>query len=159
MNESFEQTYGLSFEESLLLNNSNLEKKHSCEDRRQIKKQHFREAVEKIESDYEYTLVDRVYGGRNSLRKHDNGRMKQFFETVPAATKRTFEEKDKIEKGLKKPKNHVGNFSSYQIETTSASKTKMVAPLQNVAKLRKVSQSQEEFVDKKNVCVLVLAFQ
>ena len=45
--------------------------------------------------------------------------MKQFSETVPAATKRTFEEKDKIEKGLKKPKNHVGNFSSYQIETTS----------------------------------------
>ena len=45
--------------------------------------------------------------------------MKQFFETVPAATKHTFEEKGKIEKGLKKPKNHVGNFNSYQIETTS----------------------------------------
>ena len=45
--------------------------------------------------------------------------MKQFFETVPAATKRTFEEKDKIEKGLKKLKNHVGNFNLYQIETTS----------------------------------------
>ena len=119
MNESFEQTYGLSFEESLLLTTLSLKKKHSREARGQIKKQHFREAVEKIESDYEYTLVDRVYGGRNSLRKHDKGRMKQFFETVPAATKRTFEEKDKIEKGLKKPKNHVGNFSSYQIETTS----------------------------------------
>ena len=73
---------------------------------RQIKKQHFREAVEKIETDYEYTLLDRVYGGRNSLR------MKQFFETVPAAGIRTFGEKDKVEKGLKKLKNHVGNFSS-----------------------------------------------
>ena len=87
--------------------------------KRQVKKQHFREAVEKIETDYEYTLVDRVYGGRNSLRKHDKGRMKQFFETVPAATKRTFEVHDKIEKGLKKSKNHVGKFSSYQIDTTS----------------------------------------
>ena len=75
--------------------------------------------MEKIETDYEYTLAGRVYGGRNSLRKHDKGRMKQFIETVAAATKRTFEEKDKIEKGLKKPKNHVGNISSYQIETTS----------------------------------------
>ena len=86
--------------------------------------------------------------------------MKQFFETVPAATKRTFEEKEEIEKGLKKPKNLVENFSSYQIETTSlgnkalywtdeshvvwqklgasASKTKMVAPFQIVAKLLKV---------------------
>ena len=45
--------------------------------------------------------------------------MKQYFETVPAATKRTFENKDKIEKGLKKPKDHVGYFSSYQVETTS----------------------------------------
>ena len=98
------------FEESLLLNSCNLEQKHSREDKRQIKKQHFREAMEKIENDYECTLVDRVYGGRNSLRKHDKGRMKQFFETVPAATKRTIEENDKIEKGLKKPKNHVGNF-------------------------------------------------
>ena len=119
MNKSFEQTYGLSFEESLLLNNSNLEKKHSREDKRKIKKQHFRGAVEKIESDYEYTLVDRIYGSRNSIKKHDKGRMKQFFETVPAATERTFKEKDKIEKDLKKHKNHVGNFSSYQIETTS----------------------------------------
>ena len=80
--------------------------------KRQVKKQHFREAVEKIETDYEYTLVDRVYGGRNSLRKHDKGRMKQFFETAPAATKRTFEVNDKIEKGLKKSENHVGKFSS-----------------------------------------------
>ena len=45
--------------------------------------------------------------------------MKQFFETVPAATKLTFEVNDKIEKGLKKSKNHVGKFSSYQVDTTS----------------------------------------
>ena len=45
------------------------------------------------------TLVDRVYGGRNSLRKHDREQKKQFFETVHAAIKRTFEDDEKIEKG------------------------------------------------------------
>ena len=68
--------------------------------KRQIKKQHFREAVEKIENDYQDTLVDRVYGGRNSLRKHKReGKKKQFFETVPTGIKRTLEDKEKIEKG------------------------------------------------------------
>ena len=71
MNISFEQTYGISFEESLLSNSSNFEKKLCHEEKRQIKKQHFREAVGKIKNDYQDTLVDRVYGGRNSLRKHD----------------------------------------------------------------------------------------
>ena len=75
--------------------------------------------MEKIENDYQDTLVDRVYGGRNSLRKHDRERKKQFFETVPTAIKRTLEGKEKIEKGSKKPKNHIVNFSSYQIETTT----------------------------------------
>ena len=46
-------------------------------------------------------------------------RKKQFFETVPTAIKRTLEDKEKIEKGSKKPKNHIGNFSSYQIKTTT----------------------------------------
>ena len=106
MNESFEQTYGITFEESLLLNNSNLEEKHYREERRQIEKQHFWEAVEKLKLIMN-TLVDRVYDGRNSLRKHDKGQMKQFFEIVPAVTKHTFEEQDKIEKCLKRPKNYV----------------------------------------------------
>ena len=75
--------------------------------------------MEKIENDYQDTLVDKVYGGRNSLRKHDSERKKQLFETVPTAIKRILEDKEKIEKGSKKPKNHIGNFSSYQIETTT----------------------------------------
>jgi hypothetical protein len=83
MNKSFEQTYGISFEESLLSNSSSFEKKLCYEEKRQIKNQHFREAVGKVDNDYEETLVDRVYGGRNSLRKHDRERKKQFFETVP----------------------------------------------------------------------------
>ena len=119
MNKSFEQTYGISFEESLLSNTSNFEKKLCYEENRQIKKQHFREAVGKIENDYQNRVVDKVYGGRNPLRKHDRERKKQFSETVPAAIKCTFEDDEKIEKGSKKPKNHNGNFSSYQIETTN----------------------------------------
>ena len=99
INKSFEQTYRISFEESSLSNSSNIEKKLCYEEKMQIKKQHFREAVEKIENDYQGTLVDRVYAGRNSLRKHDRERVKQFFETVPAAIKRTLEDTEKIEKG------------------------------------------------------------
>ena len=38
---------------------------------------------------------------------------------MPTAIKRTLEDKEKIEQGSKKPKNHIGNFSSYQIETTT----------------------------------------
>ena len=55
MNKSFEQTYGISFEESLLSNSSNFEKMLCHEEKRQIKKQHFQETVEKIENDYQDT--------------------------------------------------------------------------------------------------------
>ena len=40
------------------------------------------------------------------------------YETVPNAIKRTIENKKKIEKGVKKPKDHVGDLSSYTIDPT-----------------------------------------
>ena len=49
---------------SLVLSNCNLEKKPSREEKRQVKKQHFREAVEKIETDYGYTLQFMAVGIR-----------------------------------------------------------------------------------------------
>ena len=60
-----------------------------------------------------FTSVDRLYGSRISLRKWDDLRKKKSFETVPDAKKRTLAEKNKIDTGLKKPKDHVGPYSSY----------------------------------------------
>ena len=62
--------------------------------------------------------MDRLYGSRISGRKWDDLRRKKSFETVPEAKKRTLAEKNKIETGLKKPKDHVGPYSSYQINSS-----------------------------------------
>ena len=44
---------------------------------------------------------------------------KKLFESVPDAKNRTCNEKLKVNKAVKKPKNHVGNFDSYDIDKTS----------------------------------------
>ena len=85
--------------------------------KRQVKSQHFRLASQKIEAEYVSTAVHKVYGGRISLRQHDKQRMKQYFMSVPDAKNRALKNKEKIEKGLKKPKDHVGSLSSYEIDT------------------------------------------
>ena len=117
MNTSFEKTYGVSFEDSLLENSSQIARKQTREEKRQVKNQHFRLASQKIEAEYVSTAVHKVYGGRISLRQHDKQRMKQYFMSVPDAKNRALKNKEKIEKGLKKPKDHVGSLSSYEIDT------------------------------------------
>ena len=69
-----------------------------------------------IENNFKLTAVDRVFGSRTSLRKHDKNRLICSYETVPDAVKRTVENKKQIEKGVKKPKDHIGNLSSYAID-------------------------------------------
>ena len=114
LNKSFGQTHGINFEDSLLISN-NFEKKQSREEKRQLKKLHYREVVDKINSEFELSSVDRLYGSRTSLRKWDVERKKRSFETVPEAISRSVEDKRKVASGQKTPKNHVGNFSSYDI--------------------------------------------
>ena len=48
MNESFEQTYGINFVESLVLSNCNLEKKPSREEKRQVKNSIFGKRWKKL---------------------------------------------------------------------------------------------------------------
>ena len=81
-----------------------------------MKKQHYKEVVSKINKDNENTMVDRLYGSGNSLSKWDREREKKYFETVPEAEERSLTEKSKVENVLKKAKNHVGPFSSYQVD-------------------------------------------
>ena len=45
--------------------------------------------------------------------------MIQSFETIPEATRRTEEIKEKINRAAIKPKDHVGNHASYQWDKTA----------------------------------------
>ena len=114
MNSGFISTYGVSFEESFM--SLNKVEKQTRESRRQLKKKHYKEAVTTINEDGGTTVVDRLYGSGSSLRKWDRERKKKYFETVPEAEERTSAKKLKVQNGLKKPKNHTGPFSSYQID-------------------------------------------
>ena len=117
LNKSYEKTFGTSFDESFQLHNS-LGKKQSREEKKQLKIQHYKEAVDKINIENEFNSVDRLYGSRSSQRKWDTERKKQSFETVPEAISRSLANKKKVENGLKTLKNHVGPFSSYQVDTS-----------------------------------------
>ena len=108
LNKSYEKTFGISFDESFQLHNS-LGKKQSREEKRQLKIQHYKEAVDKINIENEFNSVDRLYGSRSSQRKWDTERKKQSFETVPEAISRSLANKKKVENGLKTLKNHFNN--------------------------------------------------
>ena len=97
----------------------NLENKKTPQERRALKEKHVREVTAKLNTENENTVFDRVYGQRVSLNRHDGNRKRTSFESAPDAAKRTSIEKAKIENGLKKPKNHVGKFSSYEIDEQS----------------------------------------
>ena len=64
------------------------------------------------------TAVDTVYGSRQSLRGWDADR-KNIFETAPDNKKRTAADKFKVESGIKKAENHIGNFDLYDIDEQS----------------------------------------
>ena len=116
LNKSFEKTFGVTFNQTYEKLNK-LEKKKSAAEKRNIKVQYHKEVVNKIKAEDRLSDVDRLYGSRRSLSSWDRDRAKKSFETVPNAKKRTFETNEKISLGLKKRKNHVGNFSSYKIDT------------------------------------------
>ena len=116
LNDSFSQHFGVSFEEGLV-KSSVLAKKTSPEEKRVFKKNVVKEVVSKFNNELDKTVVDRVLGSRKSLQFHDKERKMKSFENVMEAKKRTLNEKQKIVSGIKKPKNHVGVLSSYQINT------------------------------------------
>ena len=78
---------GVSFDDSFQVHNK-LEKQ-SNESKRQLKSKHYKEVVDKINSENEATMVDRLYGSSISLSKWDKERKKKYFETVPEAEKRS----------------------------------------------------------------------
>ena len=95
-----------------------LEPRPGYHDKRQKDNIIARDIVTKINVDSESTAIDRLYGGRCSLRQWDLDRKKKSFETVPEAKKRSADRDLKVSAGLKEVKNHVGNFSSYRIDTS-----------------------------------------
>ena len=122
LDNSFTKQFGISFNESFQ-KCYNLEKKKLPEERKQSKCAIIKENVSKINKDNMSTAVDRVYGSRQSLRGWDADRKNRSFETVPGNKKRTASDKIQVESGIKKAKNHVGNFDSYEIVEQSLEAT------------------------------------
>ena len=114
LNETFEKTLGVSFSESYAKCN-NLEKKKTPEENRVLKRRIARDICKKLEYENNSTVVDRIWGGRLSLNQWNFQRKIKSFETVSEAKNPTSEEKLKISTGVKKEKDHVGNFSAYNI--------------------------------------------
>ena len=115
LNTSFTNLWDVSFDESFQ-NHHDLVKKITPEEKRQLTKKHLRDAVNNINIDNNNTSVDRLYGARLSVRSWDRERKKKSFETVSEAKIRTNLNKENVEKGVKRDKDHVGSFASYQID-------------------------------------------
>ena len=60
------------------------------------------------------TQVERLYGSKMSLRAWNIERKRESFVTVEQAIKRSSTEK--VDSGIKNPKDHVGKISSYNID-------------------------------------------
>ena len=117
MDDSFIKHFNMSIQETFQKCNQ-LEKKKSSEEKRNDKSSVYREAIKAIKVDNDSNAVDRLYGAKQSLRGWDSDRKKKSFETVPNARKRSSKEKIKVECGIKKAKDHVGDFSTYNIDTS-----------------------------------------
>ena len=111
--EHFNTTFQESFQKC-----KKLEEKKTSEEKRKCKVSTYKEVINTVKNDYNSTAVDRLCGARISQCGWDANRRKQYFETVPNARKRSSTEKMKVESGIKKAKNHVGDFSSYNIDTS-----------------------------------------
>ena len=114
LNTSMEEIFDVSFEKSFQKYN-NLIAKPSREEKRQLKKEHFRDAAGKIQTESASTMVERSFGARISLASWDRERMKKGFENVNQAAARSKISDAKIESGAKKCKNHIGSYDSYEI--------------------------------------------
>ena len=122
LDNSFTKQFGISFNESFQKCYS-LKRKRLPEKRTKSKCAIIKETVSKINKDNMSTAVDRVYGSRQSLQGWDADRKKRSFETVPDNKKHTASDKIQVESGIKKAKNHVGNFDSYEIDEQSLEAT------------------------------------
>ena len=114
MENSFTKQSGISFQESFQ-KCYNFEKKKSPEEIRKTKYAIIKETVSKINEDnmssaVEGIWVKAVFAGLGCRPEEKS------FETVPDNKKRTAADKPKVESGIKKAKNHVGNFGLYDID-------------------------------------------
>ena len=115
LNRSWEGVFDTTFEDSFLLENK-LVRKTTGQENRAKKWLYYKEAADKIKNVNEETMVYRSFGARMSLNAWDRERMKKGFESRPEAEIRSLIDKEKIEQGLKKPKDHIGSFESYDID-------------------------------------------
>ena len=92
-------------------------------EKRSFERKIIKNVVHQIESHNDEYSTNRLFGGEFSLREWDAERKRKSFETVSEAQKRSEAEKENIASGKKKRKNHVGNISSYEINTSELEST------------------------------------
>ena len=117
LDKPFEYLWNVSFKEGFQ-NHYGLVPSTIAEANRQLQRKSFKKCVNIINSDLVKTSVHRLYGNpRQSMASWDRERMIKSYESIPDATSLTLIKEDRINSGLQKPKNHVGLFSSYQIDS------------------------------------------
>ena len=122
LDNSFTKQFGISFNESFQ-KCYNLEKKKLPEERRKSKCAIIKETVSKINKDNMSTAVDGVYGSRQSFGVGMQTGKKDHLKLYQDNKKRTASDKIEVESGIKKAKNHVRNFDSYEIDEKSLEAT------------------------------------
>ena len=93
--------------------------KISRNEKRNTERKIIKKVVSKINDRNDKFAVNRLYGGGFSLRAWDAERKRKSFETVEEARKRSEENETKLSSGEKKPKDHVGPLTSYNIDTNA----------------------------------------
>ena len=115
MDEQFSTHFKVTFQDRYE-KNRNLAEKRTYEDKRKERGSFGREILNNIKKQKMSTQVERLYGSKMSLRAWDIERKRESFETVEQAIERTSADKVKVDSGIKKPKDHVGKISSYNID-------------------------------------------
>ena len=75
-----------------------------------------RECVKQMKSFNDSTCDLSLYAGDSSERSWDRERARKYMMSKPEAKKLVEQEADKINKGIKQPKDHIGSFDGYRID-------------------------------------------
>ena len=146
LDDSYTKQLGVSFKDCYK-KCYNLVEKPTYEEKRTMERNIIRETKNRINEHKKSTAIDRHLGGRKSDRAWDRDRMKESFESIPETRKRTSTECIKIDKGIKKPKNHVGKFDAYNIDKESLENVASSWTSETTVSFKKLG---EQFVRGKN---------
>ena len=115
INSAMKSSFNVTFD-TLYCKKNNLIVKPTKEEKRSLKRSHYKEAVNEIEEKLKKTAIDRCLGSSSSLNEWERNRRKRVYETKPEAIDRQNKDQEKIRSGKKKRKDHIGPLESYEIK-------------------------------------------